>query len=103
MVYAIPHKRGWTCFHCGETFETFGSARDHFGQSPAAEPGCSIRVKYGDERGLQMDLRKAENERDEWRVRAIALRCGADEHDAAARWRAQHNMRYEKPLEATDV
>lgn len=52
----------WTCFHCGETFTTVGSARDHFGAAEGAEPGCLIRVKLGDERGLQMELRKAEAE-----------------------------------------
>lgn len=56
--YAPEH--GWTCFHCGETFTTAGSAADHFGAAPDATPGCLIRVQYGDERGLQMDLRKAE-------------------------------------------
>lgn len=55
-----PH--GWTCFHCGETFKTPGTARDHFGASPDAEPGCVIRVKLGDERGLQFELRKAEEQ-----------------------------------------
>ena len=25
---------GWTCFHCGETFTTEASAREHFGSSP---------------------------------------------------------------------
>ena len=53
---------GWTCFHCGETFTTEGSAGDHFGAKPHAEPGCMIRVQYGEERGLQIALRKAEAE-----------------------------------------
>jgi len=53
-----PH--GWTCFHCGETFTTPGSARDHFGGSIDAEPGCLIRVQLGDERGLLYALRQAE-------------------------------------------
>lgn len=51
---------GWTCFHCGETFTTVGSARDHFGSDPDCEPACLIRVKYGNERGLEMELRKVE-------------------------------------------
>jgi len=55
-----PH--GWTCFHCGETFKTIGGARDHFGAKPDAIPGCMIRVQYGNERGLQMALRRAEAE-----------------------------------------
>ena len=58
--YEIPNKRGWTCFFCGETFTTFGGARDHFGNTPIATAGCQI--KLGEERGLQMALRRAEEE-----------------------------------------
>jgi hypothetical protein len=58
-TYTKP-AHGWTCFHCGETFTTFGSARDHFGATPNAEPGCLIKVRLGEERGLLMELRKAE-------------------------------------------
>lgn len=59
--YEMP-EHGWTCFHCGETFTTVGGARDHFGATPDAQPGCLIRVQLGEERGLQMELRKAEAE-----------------------------------------
>lgn len=55
-----PH--GWTCFHCGETFTTVGSARVHFGATPDAKPGCMVRVGLGGERGLLMALRKAEED-----------------------------------------
>lgn len=55
---------GWQCFHCGEVFETVGGARVHFGADPTKEPGCLIKIKYGDERGLEMELRKVEAERD---------------------------------------
>lgn len=55
-----PH--GWTCFHCGETFTTVGSARDHFGATQDAKPGCIERVLLGGERGLLMALRKAEEQ-----------------------------------------
>jgi hypothetical protein len=58
-TYPMPAK-GWTCFHCGETFKTPGAARDHFGFAPSSEPGC--RIKIGAERGLLMALRKAEEE-----------------------------------------
>ncbi len=51
---------GWTCFHCGDTFTTVGSARAHFGATPQAEPGCMERVRLGGERGLLMALREAE-------------------------------------------
>lgn len=55
-----PNLNSWTCFHCGETFTVWGAARDHFGATPDAMAGCLIRVQFGDERGLQMELRKAE-------------------------------------------
>lgn len=51
-------EHGWTCFHCGDTFKTYGSARDHFGFDPSSDPAC--RIKVGAERGLVMALRKAE-------------------------------------------
>lgn len=51
---------GWTCFHCGETFTTPGAARDHFGCDQSDDPAC--RIKVGEERGLVMELRKAEAE-----------------------------------------
>ena len=57
--YQAP-KHGWTCFFCGETFNTIGGAQDHFGASPDMMPGCKIKVELGDERGLLMALRKAE-------------------------------------------
>ncbi|MCW3477391.1 hypothetical protein [Limobrevibacterium gyesilva] len=64
-TYLKP-KHGWTCFHCGETFTTPGSARDHFGADPLAEAGCQI--KAGEERGLLMALRRAEKELERYRA-----------------------------------
>lgn len=58
-TYAKP-PHGWTCFHCGETFTTVGTARDHFGAKPDAQPGCMERVRLGGERGLLSALREAE-------------------------------------------
>lgn len=55
--YSIPPE-GWTCFFCGEHFTTYGAARDHFGAEPIKEAGCQIKI--GAERGLLMQLRKAE-------------------------------------------
>ncbi len=55
-----PH--GWTCFHCGETFMTVGSAKNHFGETPASQPGCLVRVGLGGERGLLLRLREVEDE-----------------------------------------
>lgn len=64
-----PPKHGWTCFHCGETFKTFGSARDHFGADPSAQPGClidQVALEEGGKpergRGLLVALRKVEAE-----------------------------------------
>ena len=53
---------GWCCFHCGENFTTVGAARDHFGGNIYDTPGCMIRVQVGEERGLLMELRKAQAE-----------------------------------------
>lgn len=58
-TYEKP-EHGWTCFHCGETFTTYGAARDHFGFEPSDDVAC--RIKAGAERGLVMALRKAEKE-----------------------------------------
>lgn len=66
-TYPMP-EHGWTCYYCGETFTTVGVARDHFGATPAQEPGCLIdyRVQYErggvpeHGRGLLIALRKAE-------------------------------------------
>lgn len=57
-TYEMP-KNGWTCYHCGETFTTPGSARDHFGETEEAVAGCIIHA--GDEKGLLMALRKSEH------------------------------------------
>lgn len=58
-TYPVP-EHGWTCFHCCESFTTPGDARDHFGGEPGGLTGCEI--KAGEERGLLMALRKAEDE-----------------------------------------
>lgn len=64
---------GWQCYHCGEVFTTMGGARTHFGHESDAMPGCIIKVKPGDERGLLIELRKAEAERDQLRARLAAV------------------------------
>lgn len=65
-IYPRPED-GWVCFHCGERFTTYGGARDHFGADPSKDPAC--RIKIGEERGLVMALRKAEDEIDDLRRR----------------------------------
>jgi hypothetical protein len=67
-TYKMP-KDGWVCFHCGERFTTSGSAEDHFGATPGSLAGCQI--KAGEERGLLMELRKAEKRADEQMQRAL--------------------------------
>lgn len=63
---------GWQCFHCGDVFTTVGAAQDHFGHTPDKTPSCKIKV--GDERGLEMELRKAEKRVDELTADLAALR-----------------------------
>ena len=57
--YPTP-KDGWVCFHCGERFTTPGSAQDHFGARPEDMAAC--RIKVGEERGLVMALRQAQDQ-----------------------------------------
>lgn len=73
---------------------TWGSARDHFGATPAYDPGCLIKVKLGEERGLQMELRRVEEERDELQVRVAAMKIGLNKDsvaDAVNRFRASRS------------
>ena len=67
-TYLRP-KHGWTCFHCGQTFTTSGSAEDHFGKTPAAVPGCIIQAGENG-LGLLIELRKAEQRAEEFLLRA---------------------------------
>lgn len=68
-TYTAP-KDGWVCFHCGERFRTEGAARDHFGGEPGELAGCQI--KAGEERGLLIELRKAQERVKLWINRAQA-------------------------------
>ena len=38
-TYPMP-KDGWVCFHCGERFKKYGTARDHFGETPGKLLQC---------------------------------------------------------------
>lgn len=58
-TYPMP-EHGWVCFFCGETLTTPGAARDHFGSTPLSIAACQI--KAGEELGLVMALRRAEDE-----------------------------------------
>lgn len=60
-----PPVHGWTCFHCGETFpsgtlDDVHRARDHFGATPNAKPGCLLKIEPGEERALLMRVRRLE-------------------------------------------
>ena len=52
-----PPPRGWTCFHCGETFRTREAATVHFGRSPSEPAGCTIDVE--DYRNMRYELHAA--------------------------------------------
>ena len=56
-TYPMPPE-GWVCFNCGERFTTPGGAKDHFGSHPTLTAAC--RIKAGEEMGLVMALRRAE-------------------------------------------
>ena len=43
---AIP-AHDWTCFHCGETLNTSGTAREHFRPTPDWKPECIDRNSDG--------------------------------------------------------
>jgi len=60
-TYPQP-EHGWVCYHCGETFTTWGAARDHFGETPEVTTGCLLRVQPGEERGLLMTVRRLERD-----------------------------------------
>lgn len=96
---------GWTCFHCGETFSTEGSARVHFGAAPDAEPGCLARVQYGAERGLLMKLRDAEEQIAKYVAEDTALvrsmYAAQTRHVAALR--TAEELGYERGLHARDA
>jgi len=64
---------GWVCFHCGERFKKVGAAEDHFGARPG--DGLACRIKAGDERGLVMDLRKAQKRTHELRDKVDSGGC----------------------------
>lgn len=89
--YQMP-EHGWTCFHCGETFTTPGSARLHFGTTPEATPGCVTKVLLGGERGLLAALRKAEDEISRYR----------DEDSDVARSMAAMQARHSEALRAAE-
>jgi hypothetical protein len=79
-----PNLNQWTCFHCGETFTTQGSARDHFGAFEGADAGClvdRIAIEEGGTpergRGLLMALRKAED-----RIAELVRELDSVENDA---------------------
>jgi hypothetical protein len=90
----VSGQQSWTCFHCGETFTTPGSARDHFGFDPSSDPGC--RIKVGAERGLLMALRKAEAELAEY----VALLH--DENLEAYRLLARAQSRHSDSLQTAE-
>jgi hypothetical protein len=83
---------GWRCFFCGEVFTTPGAARDHFGAEPFATTACQI--KAGEERGLVMALRRAEED---------LARYRADDSDADRAYHAMQSQHAQKVIEAEEA
>lgn len=81
-----PPERGWTCFHCGETFTHENLARAHFGHSIDAMPGCVMRMQPG-ENALLRRIRSLEDE-------VKQLRHTISEEDSETS-RATYSMRAE--------
>lgn len=73
-TYLTP-EHGWVCFHCGESFpgNLAGrrAAREHFGASIDAIPGCRLRMR-ADEKSLLRRIRWLEGELSELRARVAA-------------------------------
>lgn len=83
-MFTMP-EQGIMCFHCGEVFMEYGTAADHFGADPTKTPGClldQVAVEEGGKpergRGLLMELRKLEADRNEWMYRALAAEAEAE-------------------------
>lgn len=86
---------GWQCFHCGEIFETVGSAREHFGFDQSSEPAC--RIKLGGERGLLGALREAEKA-----AAAAWTRVHEESGDIMQGWHAAER-RHREALEEMEI
>jgi hypothetical protein len=104
-TYPMP-AHGWTCFHCGETFKTPGGAQNHFGGNVNGLAGCQIKV--GEERGLLMALRKAEEraeraERERDTAVANAYEVGKRDGASAQRKRDAGIADEERDCAATDL
>lgn len=84
---------GWECFHCGELFTTVGAARDHFGATPDATPGCLLKIQFGDERGWLMELRRLETEVATLRHERMAEETEADKKIRSWHGRLQTEVR----------
>ena len=73
--FYTPPAHGWTCFHCGDTFMHENVAREHFGGSIDAIPGCRLRMRAG-ERSLLRRIRWLESQ-----YRALRDRVTAEDTD----------------------
>lgn len=96
-----PPPRGWTCFHCGDTFRTVMEAAHHFGAGAKSTPACILKS----ERPILAALRQSETERDELEVRLTVARLGGTrdmENEAIERYRATRVMVGGKPLMSAD-
>lgn len=73
--YEMP-EHGWTCFHCGDTFQTPYRAQLHFGAGPLAMAAC--RIKFGEEMRLLVALREAEKQITELRCTPVPAQPALD-------------------------
>jgi hypothetical protein len=97
-TYQSP-AHGWTCFHCGETFMHPNPARNHFGATPDAEPGCVLRLQ-GADHGLLRKVRGLENQIARYREEDTDLhrKVAAMASDHAAALRSEEEKGYARGL-----
>ena len=93
MIENIP-LGGWTCFHCGESFDNRRCAAIHFGADEDSVAACQIRA--GAERSLLEALRQSEAEC------ARLVRMLHDESTDAAKAYYGQQCRHHKQLQAME-
>jgi hypothetical protein len=72
-TFYTPPEHGWTCFHCGTTFQHEIAAREHFGATPILDPACQIKAGEG---GLVRKVRWLESENSRLNSENVMLKLG---------------------------
>lgn len=91
-----PPPGGWVCFHCGEKFTSYGSAKLHFG----ADPDCcdaACRIKAGEEFSLLEKIRKLEEDLADYRAAYVEEDSDAERQHFSAM--AEHAWALQKAEE----